>query len=148
MFHLALHWLFGGSKSSFYVTRCKRHLIFRTTPLRAVAGTPAHLFGPTSFGCTAKGGVSTSTTCSVAVIEVHQPKLLSLDLNLAPTTSLCTDLRRPVQDPSCLCYFPRKYVRAVCDRPMWVAGISISHEHVPTNKSGLRGERPPGDSRR
>jgi hypothetical protein len=37
------------------------------TPLRAVAGTLAHLFGPTSAGCTAKGGVSTSTTCSVAV---------------------------------------------------------------------------------
>jgi hypothetical protein len=52
------------------------------TPLRAVAGTLAHLFGPTSAGCTAKGGVSTSTTCSVAVIEVSQPKLLSLDFNL------------------------------------------------------------------
>jgi hypothetical protein len=31
-----------------------------------------------------KGGVSTSTTCSVAVIEVHQPKLWSLDFKFAP----------------------------------------------------------------
>jgi hypothetical protein len=94
------------------------------------------------------GGVSASTTCSVAVIEVHQPNILSLDFKFAPTTSLRTDLRRPVQDPSCLCYFPRNYVHVVCDRSMWVAGISISHEHVPTNKSDLRGERPRGYSRR
>ena len=101
IFHLALHWLFGGSKWSFSVTRCKHHLIFRT-PLRAVAGTLAHLFGPTSAGCTAKGGVSTSTTCSVAVIEVHQPKLLSLDLNFAPTTYLRTDLRRSLVNTLCV----------------------------------------------
>jgi hypothetical protein len=90
IFHLALHWLFGGSKWQFSVTRCRRHLIFRT-PLRAIAGTLAHLFGPTSAGCTAKGGVSTSTACSVAVIEVHQPIFLSLDLNFAPTAYLRTD---------------------------------------------------------
>jgi hypothetical protein len=63
IFHLALHWLFGGSKWPFSATRCKckHHLIFRQ-PLRAVAGTLAHLFGPTSAGCTAKGGVSSSIT--------------------------------------------------------------------------------------
>jgi hypothetical protein len=67
------------------VTRCKHHQLLRT-PLRSVAAALAHLFGPTSAGCTAKGSASTSTACSVAVIKVHQPKLLSLDLNLAPTT--------------------------------------------------------------
>jgi hypothetical protein len=39
------------------VTRCKHHLIFRT-PLRAVASTPAHLFGPTSAGCIPPKGAS------------------------------------------------------------------------------------------
>ena len=146
IFHLALHWLFGGSKWSFSVTRCKHHLIFRT-PLRAVAGTLAHLFGPTSAGCTAKGGVSTSTTCSVAVIEVHQPKLWSLDFKFAPATSLRTGLRRPGQHPSYLCYFPRKYVHVVCDGSMWVAGISISHTTSARQRVGSRRERPPGYSR-
>jgi hypothetical protein len=147
--HLALHWLFGGSKWSFSVTRCKHHLIFRT-PLRAVAGALAHLFGPTSPGCTAKGGVSTSTTCSVAVIEVHQPKLLSFGLNFAPTAYPRTDLRRSVQGSVCrfLLLYAQLYVHVVCDRSIWVAGISISHELVPTNKSDLRGERARGYSRR
>ena len=84
IFHLALHSIFSGSKWPFSATRCKHHRIFRK-PLRAVAGTPAHLFGPTLAGCTAKGGVSTSTTCSVAVIEVHQPQnfgLLTSNLHL------------------------------------------------------------------
>jgi hypothetical protein len=111
----------------------QHHLIFRP-PLRAVAGTLAHLFGPTSAGCTTKGGVSTSTTCSVAAIEVHQPKLLSLDLNFAPTTYLRTDLRRSVQGSVCFSYFPRAitYIHAVCDRPMWGARISIWDDHVHT----------------
>jgi hypothetical protein len=54
-FHLALQWLFGGSKWSFYVTRCRHHLIFRTS-LRAVADTLVDPFRPTSAGSTAKGG--------------------------------------------------------------------------------------------
>jgi hypothetical protein len=53
------------------------HQLFRTL-LPAVAATPADLFGPTSAGCTAKGGVSTSTACSVAVVNAHQPKRWSL----------------------------------------------------------------------
>jgi hypothetical protein len=72
-------WLCSG------FSRCRHHLFFRT-PLRAVAGTLAHLFGPTSAGCTAKGPVSSSTGCSVAVVKAHQPKLSSLDLNFTPTT--------------------------------------------------------------
>jgi hypothetical protein len=35
-----------------------------------------------NLGGTAKGGVSTSTACSVAVVKAHQPKLWSLGLNL------------------------------------------------------------------
>ena len=105
IFHLALHWLFGGSKWPFSATRCKHHLIFRT-PLRAVAGTLEHLFGPTSAGCTAKGGVSTSTTCSVAVIEVHQPKLLSRDLNFAAITYRSHGPSASWSTPfMCGCYF-------------------------------------------
>jgi hypothetical protein len=65
------------------VTRCKHQLLFRT-PLRAVAGTLAHLFGPTSAdGYTAKGAVSSSTVCSVAVVKAHQPKLSSLELKFS-----------------------------------------------------------------
>jgi hypothetical protein len=62
--------------------------VFFRTPLRAVAGTPAHLFGPTSAGCTAKGkgGVTSPTACSVAVVKAHQPKISPLGLNFTPTT--------------------------------------------------------------
>jgi hypothetical protein len=61
----------------------EHHLIFRK-PLRAVAGTPAHLFGPTSADCTAKWGVSTSTTCSVAVIEVCTNQNFCLVTSILP----------------------------------------------------------------
>jgi hypothetical protein len=98
-----------------------------------------------------RGGVSTSTTCCVAVIEVHQPKRLSLDWNFAPRAYLRTDLRRSVQGPVCLCYFPRHYVHAsVCAiGQCGVLGFPYgTTHHGHTNKSGLRGERPRGDSRR
>jgi hypothetical protein len=129
------------------VARCTHHLIFRT-PLRAVAGTLAHLFGPTSAGWTAKGGVSTSTTCSVAVIEVYQPKLLSRDLNFPPITYRSHGPSAFWSTPfMCGCYFPR-YVHAACVRPMWCAVISIWDEHVRQAKSWLATERLSGDSRR
>ena len=75
--------------------------IFFRTSLPAVADTLADLFRPTSAGSTAKGGVSSSTVCSVAVIEVHKPKLLSFGFKFAPTTYLRTELRRPVQNSVC-----------------------------------------------
>ena len=58
-----------------------------------------------------------------------------------------TDLRRSGQHPLCWRYFARNYVHALCDPPMWAAGIPISHEHVPTNKIDFRRQKPPGDSR-
>jgi hypothetical protein len=61
-------------------------IYFFRTSLRAVADTLADLFRPTSADSTAKGGASSSTVCSVAVIEVHKPKLLSFGLYFAPAT--------------------------------------------------------------
>ena len=75
--------------------------IFFRTSLRAVADTLADLFRLTSADSTAKGGVSSSTVCSFAVIEVQKPKLLSFGLHFTPATYRCTDFRRPVQDSVC-----------------------------------------------
>jgi hypothetical protein len=102
----------------------------------------------TNFGWLYRqGGRLNSNHMLCCCHRVHQPKLLSLDLNFAPTAYLRTGLRRSVQGSVCFCYFPRQYVHAVCDRPMRGARISIWDDHVHTNKSGLRGERPRGDSR-
>jgi hypothetical protein len=134
------------------VTRCRHHLFFRT-PLRAVAVTPAQRFGPTYLSWLAvpprgPSRPSSTATCSVAVIQAHQPKQLPFGFNFAPTTYLRTDLRRSVQDPLCLCYFPRKYLHAACVWPMWRAGMSIWHDHVHQTKSWLAGEKRPGNPRR
>ena len=61
-------------------------IYFFRTSLRAVGNTLADLFRPTSADCTTKGGVSSSTVCSVPVIEVHKPKLLSFGLYFTPAT--------------------------------------------------------------
>jgi hypothetical protein len=88
-------------------------------------------------------GVSSPAICSVAVVKAHQPKLSPLGLNFTRT-----DLRRPVQNPLCFCYFQHKYVHAVCVRSMSCAGISIWHDHVRQAKSWLVTEIPPGNPRR
>jgi hypothetical protein len=87
--HLALLWLCRWLKMIILRDEVQAPPAFSYvyhTSLRAVAVTLADLFGPTSAGCTAKGGVSTSTACPVAVVKAHQPIFLSLDLNLVPTT--------------------------------------------------------------
>jgi hypothetical protein len=89
--------------------------------LRTVADTLADLFRLTSADSTAKprGGVSSSAVvCSVAVIEVHEPKLLSFGLNFTPATYRRTDFRCPVQDSVFFCLLSHKYVHAVCVWPM------------------------------
>jgi hypothetical protein len=62
------------------------------------------------------GGVSTSTTCSVAVIEVHQPKLWSLDFKFAPTTSLRTDGSSAFCSILCMFLLLPAQLRAYCVR--------------------------------
>jgi hypothetical protein len=89
-------------------------IYFFRTPLRAVADTLADLFRLTSADSTAKGAVSSSTVCSVAVIEVHQPFFLSFGLNFAPAAYRRTDFRRPVQGSVCMCLFVTAQIRTCC----------------------------------
>jgi hypothetical protein len=105
-------WLFGGSKWSFYVTRCKHRLIFRA-PLRAVAGTLAHLFVPTSAGCILPRGPSHLHALLRSSRRTNQNFGLLTWISPLKLTDR-TDLRRPGQGPSYLCYFPRNCVHAVC----------------------------------
>jgi hypothetical protein len=131
----------------FSVTRCKHHLIFRT-PLRAVAGTLAHFFLDQLRLRVAVprqgGGVSTSTACSVAVIKVHQPKLLSLDLDLATTTYQPHGSSTFWSTPFIFSVRYRAITYMLCAIGQCGAGISIWHDHVHTNKNGSRYERTSG----
>jgi hypothetical protein len=96
-----------------------------------------------------RGGVSSSTVCSVAVIEVHKPKLLSFGLNFTPATYQRTDFRRPVQDSICFCLLPHKYVHDVCVLANVVyCGIHLARPRPPGKELARAGEKRPGNTRR
>jgi hypothetical protein len=92
-------WLCTGflvaQKWPFSVTRCKHHLIFRT-PLRAVCW---HTCAPvwTNFGWLYRQGGRLNFNHVLCCCHrgAHQPKLLSLDLNFAPTHGPSTSCSRP-----------------------------------------------------
>jgi hypothetical protein len=75
-----------------------------------------------------------------------QPKLSSLDLDLAPTTYRPHGSWTSCSNPFMFLLIPaqiRTYVHAVCVWPMWCAEISIWHDHVRQAKSWLARESPP-----
>jgi hypothetical protein len=116
------------------------HFMFFRKSLRVLAGTLAHLLGPTSAPAdgmhTSKGGVSPSILYSVCVVKAQQPKLSALGLSSAPPASLNHALSPPplVSLDVCVGSFPRKLVHVVCKWPMQRAVTYNWHNDVrPSN---------------